>query len=185
MTDEFIRGPLDKLRARELEDPDVRRVLTGMTVPTLIVELGYPHTVTRYAPTRGSWRQGDGRPALADDDPAVMQAIARCATAGLQRAGGFLKDLSSTHDTRRCGWCDYPIDERLAACDWAVFRSRFIEAEFHVWYADQEKRRGSRYWRMVRQDEYENPDWAAFWALPRDDREAAIRAAQYPTEAAA
>lgn len=182
MTDEFIRGPLDKLRAREFEDPDVRRVLTGMAVATLIVELGHPHTVTRYAPTRHHWSQGDGAPALADDDPAVMQAISRCATAEIQRMGGYPKELSSTHDTRRCAWCDWPIAERLAACDWAVFRSRFVEAEFHVWYADQEKHRGARYWRMVRQDEYENPAWAAFWDLPRDERQARIEAAQYPVE---
>lgn len=182
MTDEFPRGPFDKLRAREFDDPDVRKVVSGMGIPALIVELGHPHMVTRYAPTRGNWRQGDDTPALADEDPAVMQAIGRCATAEGQRLGGFPKLLSSTHDTTRCAWCDWPLLERLAACDWAVFRSRFIEAEFAVWYADQDLGKGARYWRLTRQDVYENPTWAAFWALPAAERQARIEAAQYPVE---
>jgi len=185
VTDDFIRGPFEKLRAREFDDPDVRKVLAAMAIPALIVELGHPAIVTRYAEPRGHWRQGDDRPALADDDPAVMQAIGRCATAELQRMGGFAKVLSSTHDTRSCAWCDYPIAERLAACDWAVFRSRYVEAEFAVWYADQDRRSGATHQRTTRQDVYENPTWAEFWALPAADRQARIRAAQYPMEAAA
>lgn len=177
MTDDFIRGPLDKLRAREFDDPDVRKILANMTIPTLIVELGQPEYVTRYAEPRGHWRQGEDRPALADDDPAVMQAIGRCAVAEVQRMGGFPKTLSATHDATRCGWCDYPIAERLAACDWAVFRSRYVEAEFAVWHG-----KGADHQRTLRQDVYENPDWAAFWALPADVRQARIAAAQYPME---
>lgn len=179
MTDEFIRGPFEKLRAREFDDPDVRKMTAAMTIPALIVELGQPEIVTRYAEPRGNWRQGDDRPALADDDPAVMQAIGRCAFAELQRMGGFPKTLSSTHDTTACAWCDYPIAERLAACDWAVFRSRYVEAEFAVW-----RGKGSDHLRTLRQDVYENPAWRDFWALPTDERQARIRAAQYPTEAA-
>lgn len=182
MTDETIRTPLDKLRAREFDEPDVHVILAAMTVPALIVELGGPHYVTRYAEPRGNWRQGDGRPALADDDPAVMQAIGRCAMAEFQRVGGFPKTLSSTHDTGRCAWCEYPLAERLAACDWAVFRSRYVEAEFAVWYADQEHHRGVRYWRQLRQDVHENPAWDEFWRLPAEDRQERIRAAQYPVE---
>ena len=142
--------------------------------------LDHPAIVTRYAEPRGSWRQGDGAPVLADEDPAVMQAIGRCATAELQRMGGFPKELSSTHDTRRCGWCDYPIAERLAACDWAVFRSRYVDVEIAVW-----RGKGSTHERTLRQDVYENPTWAAFWALPADERQARISAAQYPVEVSA
>ena len=190
MTDDFIRGPLDKLRAREFDDPDVRKILGSMGVPALIVELGQPSIVTRYADPKGHWRQGDDRPALADDDPAVLQAIGRCAVSrselwGVGTGGAkLLRAVGVATHPEECGWCGYPTDELLAACDWATFRSRYVEAEFAVWHADPERLTGATYQRTLRQDVYENPTWAQFWALPTAERQARIRAAQYPEAAA-
>lgn len=181
---EFPEGPLQKVAARRFEDRDVRAILDGMDASDLIVRLGQPHTVTRYAETFGSvatrtgWQQGEKLPLIRDEDPAVMQAVGRCAAAEAQRKGGF--PVRSLHDDTRCAWCIYSLAERLASCDWTVFRSRFVVAEFALWYADQEDRRGASYQRTLRQDVYENPAHAAFWALSVAEREARITAAQYP-----
>lgn len=178
---EFPDGPIQKLARREFDDPDVRKMLAGLDLPSLIAKLGQPHMVTRYAPTRGHWSQGDPLPALRDEDPAVMQAIGRCAVYRLQNKVGLSLD-SSLHDRNRCAWCGYPLEELLRACDWGVFRSRYIEQEFAVWYADQEKRKGARYALPTRGNEYENPVWRAFFEDP--ERRARIEAAQYPEAAA-
>lgn len=181
MTGEFVRGPVQKFHDREFDDPDVVKIMSGMSIPSLIVELGSPHTVTKYAPTMGYWSEGDPVPALADHDPAVMQAIGRCSVSRQQRTAGM--DMRLLHDPARCGWCEYPARELLAACDWGVHNSAFVVAEFSVWYQNQAERKGSRYQRIIRQSIYANETWAAFWALPTWQREARIKAAQYPEAA--
>ncbi len=182
--DAYPEGPMQRLARREFGDPDVRKILEGMSVPSLIVQFGQHVTVTRYAEPFGSrsggWRQGDPLPGLRADDPAVMQAIGRCAAASVQLQGGI--EMRSLHDATRCAWCIYPAAERLAACDWAIFRSRFVVAEMAVWHSDPVARRGSTYQRTLRQDVYENPTWAAFWGLPVSERERRVTAAQYPEE---
>lgn len=182
MTDDFPDGPLQKLGRREFDDPDVRKMLAGLGLSSLIAKLGQPHMVTKYAPTRGDWSQGDPLPALRDEDPAVMQAIGRCAVYRQQHKVG-LSFGSALHDGERCAWCSYPLSELLKACDWGVFRSRYIEQEFAVWYADQDRRKGARHALPTRAGEYENPVWAEFFALPQPERRARIEAAQYPEDA--
>ena len=196
MTDEYPVGPLQKLARREFDDPDVRKMLAGLDLSSLISKLGHPETSTQYAEPRGSmapgtgWQQGEPLPSIQDEDPALIQAVARCATAELQRSHGF--PVRALHDGRRCAWCAptpdehgvmkpaFPLSERLAACDLAVFRSRFVVVEFAIWHADPDTRRGATYQRTVRQDEYDNPAFREFWALPVAAREARIVAAQYP-----
>lgn len=188
MTDVYPEGPLQKVAQRRFEDRDVRAILDAMPIPSLIVQLGQPHTVARFAEPRGSvkartgWQPGDTLPMIRDDDPAVMLAVGRCAQAELQLRHGF--PVRSLHDPARCAWCAYPLPERLASCDWSVFRSRFVIAEFAIWHAEPGTRRGATYQRTLRQDVYENPTWAEFWSLPVPDREARIAAAQYPEAAA-
>lgn len=184
MTGEFPDGPLQKLGRREFDDPDVRKMLAGLDLSSLIARLGQPHMVTLYAPTRGYWSQGQPLPALRDEDPAVMQAIGRCSVYRQQHAMG-LSLMSSIHDRGRCAWCAYPLAELLRACDWGVFRSRYVEQEFAVWYADQVKRKGARHALPTRANEYENPVWMEFFALPMLQRRVRIEAAQYPTEVTA
>lgn len=182
--DVYPDGPVQRLARREFGDKDVRKMLDSMDDPALVSRFGQPSVVVRYSPTRGHWRQGDPRPPLADEDPAVMQAIGRCAAADLHRRAGFLAAVMGTHDRGRCAWCDYPLEARLAACDWATFRSRFVESELRVWWQYPEAKTGAAYLRGGRQDVYENPTWAAFWALSREERERRIVAAQYPEDAA-
>lgn len=182
MTGEFPDGPLQKLARREFDDPDVRKMLVGLDLSSLIARIGQPHTITRYAPTRGHWSQGQALPAIRDEDPAVMQAIGRCAVYRQQHRVG-LSFGSALHDRDRCAWCAYPLDELLRACDWGVFRSRYIEQEFAVWFTRQDERKGARYALPTRSDVYENPEWAAFFALPLEVRRARIVAAQYPEDA--
>ncbi len=179
MSDDYPVGPLQKLGRREFDDPDVRKMLSGLDLSSLISRLGQPHMVTKHAPTRGHWHQGDPLPALRDEDPAVMQAIGRCAVYRQQNAAG-LSFLSRIHERDHCAWCAYPLSELLAACDWGVFRSRYIVQEFAVWYRDQDARKGARYALPTRADVYENPTWADFFALPPAERRARIEAAQYP-----
>lgn len=180
-TETYLRGPIQKLNDREFDDPDVRKIMDGMTDDAIAERLGPPHVITRYAPTRGNWSQGDPLPPIRDEDPAVMQAIGRCAVSRIQLGGGKPTG-PAIHDEKRCAWCAYPLPQLLAACDWGVFRSRYIEAEFAVWHADPIQRRGPAYMRPKRSGVYDNPTWAAFWDLPKDERQARIRAAQYPEE---
>lgn len=183
MSSEYPDGPLQKLGRREFDDPDVRKMLAGLDLSSLISRLGQPIMVTRYAPTRGHWQQGEPLPAIRDEDPAVMQAIGRCAVYRQQHAVG-LSFGSRLHELDRCAWCAYPLPELLAACDWGVFRSRFVVQEFAVWYQDEVKSKGARYALATRADVYENPTWAAFFTLPPAERRSRIEAAQYPEEAA-
>lgn len=179
-TDTYPVGPVQKAQAREFDDPDVAKLLAGLSIESLVERFGPPHIVTRYTQPARHWREGMPRPALASDDPAVMQAIGRCSVARQHLAAG--KVTRSLHDRDRCAWCEYPADELLAACDWAVWNMAYIEAEFAVWYEKQLARKGATHQRLLRSDVYANETWAAFWSLPSVDRQARITAAQYPEE---
>ncbi len=143
--------------------------LDGYGYRELLTMLGDPARVeTRYATAIG-WQPGDGRPALATDDPAVAQAMGRCAldraVRGDTPVGGVAR-LRMVHSTP-CGWCDYPLDELVAACAHAVWTSRFVAVEFAVWegvHGREEARPTGR------AGTYENPVWAAFFALSPGDR---------------
>ena len=181
----FLDGPLQRMERRAFEERDVRQVLDRMSVEAITDRFGSPAVRMRTALPRGTtakgtgWQPNERLPALRSDDPAVMQAIGRCTTYRQQETVG-LPGMGSIHDRGRCAWCGYPLRELLAACDWAVFQSGWVEAEMSVWYADQDRQRGATYIRMVRQDVYENEAWAAFWALPAAERRARVEAAQYP-----
>jgi hypothetical protein len=127
--------------------------------------------VTVYAEGQGYWRVGDGHPALADDDPAVMQAIGRCAASRVRWGEGVIR-LGSVHP-EPCGWCSYPLRELLRGLDWALYMSRLVTTERLVWRG----RDRTEYVRVVRSEEWDNPRHAAFWALPAAEREARILAA--------
>lgn len=162
--------------ARRETDP-----FEGLSVAEVIVRLGYGQTHTVFAEGRKCtarcttevdeatgevrelhphWRQGDPRPALADEDPAVMCAIGRCATNRL-RFGMPLPSGAGLHP-KPCGWCDYPLDQLLLALDWSAWFSRFIVSESMHW---------PNYSRQVRSNVFENPRWAEFDTLTRKERE--------------
>lgn len=118
-----------------------------------------------YAEAPG-WSQGDSRPKLADDDPAVMQAIGRCASSRLRRRLPEAAILVGGIHPQPCGWCDYPLRELVAACSWSVWVSRLVTTEWLSWSGKS----GSTYVRILRSDSYENPAYAAFWALLGTER---------------
>jgi hypothetical protein len=124
--------------------------------------------VVEYAEPQGYWKQGDERPTLASDDVAAMQAMARCVTARTwDRSIGAMP--GGIHPAA-CGWCDYPIEEVLKACDWATWHSRYLTTEYAVWHGAEH----SSYARSLRGNVYENPTWHAWFALPQAERSYAV-----------
>lgn len=172
MSDRKDRSIHDRIESREFDDAKVRAYLDTLDLDALRWKLGEPRIVTLYAQPIGYWHQGDGRPMLADEDPAVMQAIGRCATA--RRDAGPIE--SGAIHGGRCGWCEYPAELLLGACDWAIWHSRFVVTELAVW-ADHDEPWVS-YEREVRSSVYDNPAWATFWALPRAERRQRVERAQ-------
>lgn len=174
---------MDRVDARMFRDPEVRNVLDEMETDQVISTLGRPQVHTQYAEPFGYWRQGDPHPILADDDPAVLQAIGRCAT-GRSMQDGRLYDLGGTRGVSihnaPCPWCDYPIEELLKACDWAIWSSRYVIAEVLVWRRDDDEFRDTTYEREGRSGSYENPRFAAFWAQSRAGRAEDIYRATNP-----
>lgn len=166
----------ESLRKRDFEDDELRRMLDKTSVAEVINMLGSPHWVTRRHQSTDFWEPGDERPALASDDPAVMQSIGRCATS---RAAGGISARFAIHDAERCQWCEYPMDEMLKACEWSQYQAAYVEVELAVWFEDQDRRRGSRYVRQVRGDYYSNVRYAEFYASLSDEREVAITRALY------
>lgn len=163
----------DKVDARLFADEDVRDFLNKCDVSTIIGKYGAPDDhITKHAEAKG-WQTGDGRPALASDDPAVMQAIGRCAA---DRSRQTLKApvpfRRSVHPSP-CAWCDYPTDELLKACAWAVHQSAFVTADVFVWRNNQ----GHTYARPGSLTGYQRKEWREFWALPEKERERRIEAA--------
>lgn len=160
----------ERVEAREFDDPKVRAYLDTLDLDALRWKLGEPRVVTIHAEGQGYWHVGDGRPMLADEDPAVMQAIGRCA---LSRVRSTLPGPESlAHDAvhpARCGWCEYPPELLLGALDWAVWHSRYIVTELLVWSHSSDER-WVTYERGARSGEYENPAWRDFWSLPSQER---------------
>jgi len=157
-----------RLVERRFGDPEVVALLDEMHTDVIRGRFGEPAVTRMYAEPLGHWRQGDPRPSLADDDPAVMQAIGRCAASRVR--GDLLRIPGDIHPAP-CGWCEYPLPELLAACDHATWASRFLLAEVASW-------RGAAgspsYVRELRGDEYEAPRWREFYALSRPDRAARV-----------
>ena len=176
MTDRKQERIDSKMDARRFDDPDVKTALDEMSERQLVAMFGALERVVHYAQPFGNWKVGDGRPALADDDPAVIQAIGRCAAHRVQ--GGYtLPD--GTHP-KACAWCPYPKAQLLAACDWATYMSRYVVAEVLVWRKGAEgSERHITYERGGRSGVYESPRWADLWGLPPEQRATRIHAAQY------
>ena len=161
-----------RLEERRFGETAVVELMDDMTTDVLEYKFGPPTMTTLYAEPQGYWQQGDPRPPLADDDPAVMQAIGRCAAFRGRSPEGY-RPKGGVHPAA-CGWCSYPLKELLAACDWATWASRYMLSEYVTWWGYE----GSTYSREVRSREYENPRWRDFWASSVYDREERIGKAQ-------
>lgn len=177
-SDRKARRVDEMLADRVFENPDVRALLDEMSVAELTYQYGEPERRTYYATPqryayrrdaepRAKWDVGDERPIMANDDPAVIQALGRCAASRI-RWEGKPPSLTS-HKT--CTWCDVPLDELLKACDWATHESRYVTSDIVFW---RNHDRTNTYVRELRSSVYENPVWRDFWALPREERERRI-----------
>lgn len=149
----------------------VRR-LDRMGIDEVIGLLGDPRRMTRYAEPFGYWRQGSPRPALSDERPEVMQAIGRCAAARVRMTGG--PSIGGAIHPRPCGWCGFPLEELLAACDWATWHGRHVVSDLLVWRLTD----GSLYLREAGgSGAYGDPATFAFWSLSPSERGRRVAAA--------
>ena len=154
-----------RLTDRVFADPEVVAILDDMPTDSLHHRYGEPAITTMFAQPQKHWRVGDGRPSLADEDPAVMQAVGRCAASRVRWEDKPAIFGPSIHPAV-CDWCEFPLPELLGALDWATWASRYVAAEVATWRG----RGGSSYTRSLREDEYDNPAWRRFWDLPIAER---------------
>lgn len=169
----------DKLVDRQFHDDDVRALADAMTLDQLFSVLGAADEEhVRYA-MAGGWQVGDERPSLAHDDPAVMQAVGRCATNRI-RLDGAPRLPGDIHPST-CDWCDFPLEELLKACAWSVHQSGYVEAHVFVWLSKAKDGtkdpKGPKYVRAGGDTAYRHREHRAFWDLPPKERERRIEAA--------
>lgn len=169
--------PVDTMVQKRLfGNAKVREALDAMTEVELVYAIGDADTVIeRYASAPG-WSPGDDRPELADDDPAVMAALARCASS--RTRWGVPAAIDFAHRDP-CGWCDWPLEQLIAACSWSVWYSRDRTTSLNVWLRDPDASPSSTdtYWRQAGALGPTNPAYRAFDELPRRDRESRVLAA--------
>ena len=163
-------------RTGDLDDRRLRAYLDALDVGDVRGLLGAGTIASTIHSPRSTWNVGDGRPGLADEDPAVMVAIARCATARWRKSDRYGDLARTVSHPERCGWCDYPAEELERALDWAAHHGQFITDEWEVW------QRGDAVYRRQtgRAGTYAEPRFRAFAALaPGEQRslvDAAVRA---------
>lgn len=164
-----MTSELDRLvNDRVLDHAKVRQLLDNMTVEEVVMDLGQPDHIERYQePTM--WHQGDPRPVLATDDPAVTIAMSKCALSRMRHIGpGPAVDVFHP-DT--CGFDDYPVEQLLLAVDFATWQARYLTSEMLVWrQAQAGPKRHVTYVRSGREPGYQNPAWRQFAALPAKEQ---------------
>ena len=141
----------------------VRDELDKLTTLQVVASLPEGRHVFEYAEGSGHWKVGDGRPMLADDDPAVMCAIGRCASARV-RWGDRPPQLGMIHG-QSCGWCEYDLSGLLTALDWFTWHGRMVTREVWSWTSN-----GFTYTRAKGGSGYQEPRVAAFAALPPSEQ---------------
>ena len=175
-----MNGVYELINRRDFDGKDVRSTLDDLSLSDVIVNIGTPTYVRQY---RKPLKPHDAVPALASDDPAVTEAMGRCAVSRIDFFGVSLPRMSADgsriHRAADCQWCDYPTAELIAACDYAVGTMRYLEDELLVWHENEATRGGAKYIRPGRSGVYEHPEWADFWASPIYERERRIAVAMY------
>ena len=173
---------MDAIDRRDLGKKGVAAYLDGLPIADVAALLDDPHHVTEYAAVPG-WKVGDGKPDLADDDPATMQAMGRCLASRIsgRRAldlsdstkalGDYLDPYAGAIHPKACGWCDLPVDELVKACAWAAWSAHYVVTRLDVWHGIH----GSRYVRSHPTGYYENPRHAEWWALDAFERATRIQ----------
>lgn len=160
----------DAITERRLGHPGVAAKLDRMSTNEVVGILGRPdREVRRYqeAPpirledgTLGpAWTVGDGRPALATDDPAVVIAMNLCAVA---RNPWVVRNQINERHPGPCGWCDYPLLELHRAIAHATYFARLVRDHLLVWVGDDHE----LYIRAGEDDgRYQSQPWADLAAL--------------------
>jgi hypothetical protein len=177
---------MDRSTPYDLANQKHRRELDQLGIDALIGIFGEPEVVPEWdTPRLLHWQPGDPRPLFANDDPAVMQAIGRCAAARIwdslpsdRQPRPLAIAITNAHPAE-CGWCSDELEELLAACDWATFEGRTQTAEWLTWKQERNGEQATYQRRVpvgVRSQRH-----ADFWALSWRERSDRIRRAQYPT----
>jgi hypothetical protein len=193
------RSIADRIFDREFDRRDVREALDAMTIDAVCRAIansrddGMPLSRRVFAEGQGYWNLGDGRPVLtagdppvpvAIDDPAVAQAVGRCAAYQARLKFGTHVPIVIKAHPRPCRFCECRLADLLRVCDWATVTSRYLITERLVWrqfpYAENPAERGAIYERSGLATTYLNEAWASFWAVDPADREAIIAAEMYP-----
>ncbi len=159
----------DLMDRRSFGDDKLRGVLDDLSATELVVAIGSP-TGKMLTFEDAGWSEGDGRPAYADDDPAVMAALSRCA-ANRVRYGP--DELTSWAHPAACGWCDAPLGELLTAAAWAVWASRSVTVDLDVWRGAG----GTSYERTAGALGPQNPAYRDFVALTTFEQQQRVAAA--------
>lgn len=146
--------------------------LNAMTTSDVIVALGAPTEHVVCATAQG-WSPGDGRPDLASEDPAVMQAIGQCAAFKTRLRFSAPLPLTLAAHPGTCEWCGYPLVELVKACAWATWQSRLITAHVLEW----KNKENRQYLRPGSLTGYQNPEYRRFWDLPPKERDRRVAAA--------
>lgn len=139
----------------------VRKLLDELTIEELTETYGQPQIYTLPHAGQGHWRQGDGRPEVVAETPAMAQAIGLCAAARIRNrdAAGSLGFTGLGH-RGECGYCTYPLDILLRTLDHANWLGGYLVVDLAVWPT----RDGSSYVRETgRAGEYAHPAWARFF----------------------
>lgn len=157
---------------RRLAFPGVAAALDLLSTSEVVGMLGpSDREVRRYAvpapirlskddPFEPVWKVGDGRPALATDDPAEVAAMNLCAIA---RSAPLVRTVGVTgRHPVRCGWCDYPLLELHRAIAHATYFARLVLDHLLVWVGDD----GGIYLRPGNEHgRYQNQRWQDFAEL--------------------
>ena len=176
---------------RQLGYPGVTARLDKMSLTEVVYLLGpcdrevrtYQETAwaTRPDGTRGpAWMVGDGKPALATDDPGVIVAMNLCAIA--RNPWAAPRQANERHPGP-CGFCEYPVSELLLAISHATYFARLVRDHLLVWKGED----GATYVRAGHEDGvYLNQRWADFEALhPAEQRRYAAEVVEAVREGAA
>lgn len=142
--------------------------LDASTYADILVTLGRPDDIQTddAVPSNHFWQPGQDKPSLAQPGAvAVVQAMGRCATFRIAKGDpgvlpkGTILNLGALHP-ETCHWCDFPLEEVLAAVEYGAWESGYIVTEYAIWQGAF----GSEYARSTpRQGTYRHPDWAAFF----------------------
>ena len=156
---------------------EIRDYLDAMNFEECCWAMGEPdHVWTQYMEPTGKWHPSSGTPVLADEEPAVMGAIGRCAS--FRQRGkvpvDVLDGLFMSKHPGRCPWCEQDLQDLLDACDWFIWWQKDIIGEVATWRGGD----GRKYQRDTGRRGVQNPVVRRFLALPQEEQRRRIDAVQ-------